>query len=60
VNGSGIFINNPLDPEEISARILEALEKQEHANDWKRRGLEHVQQFTWQKTIAAYDTVTQM
>ena len=63
VDGSAILINDPLDPEEISARILQALEKDDES-DLKQRGLSQAQKYTWentvQKTIAAYDKVAQM
>ena len=63
VDGSAILINDPLDPEEISTRILQALEEDDES-DLKQRGLCQAQKFTWentvQKTIAAYDKVAQM
>ena len=63
VDGSAILINDPLDPEEISTRILQALEEDDES-DLKQRGLSQAQKFTWentvQKTIAAYDKVAQM
>ena len=63
VDSSAILINDPLDPKEISTRILEALEE-EDKSDLKRRAIRQAQKFTWentvQKTIAAYDKVVQM
>jgi len=63
VNSSAILVNDPLDPEEISTKIREALEEGDK-NDLKQRALRQAQKFTWentvQKTIAAYDKVVQM
>ena len=53
VGTCGILIDDPLDPEEISARILEAIKEDESPNDLVRRGLEHAQKFTWEKTVQA-------
>jgi glycosyltransferase involved in cell wall biosynthesis len=59
----GILIDDPLDPEEISARILEAIKEDTSPNDLVRRGLERAKEFTWEKTvqatIAAYHWVAQ-
>jgi len=59
----GILIDDPLDPEEISARILEAIKEDTSPNDLVRRGLERAKKFTWEKTvqatIAAYHWVAQ-
>jgi glycosyltransferase involved in cell wall biosynthesis len=64
VSNCGVIIKDPLDPEEISIRILEALEEGEQPSDLTRRGIERAREFTYertiQKTIAAYDRVTQM
>ena len=63
VGDCGILIDDPLDPEEISARILEAIEEDASPNDLVRRGIERAKHFTWDKTvqatIAAYYQVTQ-
>jgi len=49
----GILIDNPLDPEELSARILEAIDEDTSPHNLVRRGLEHAQKFTWERTVQA-------
>ncbi len=61
VGESGLYINNPLDPDEISNKITKLLNDEELQKKLKRRGPKRAEIFTWEntidKTIKAYEKV---
>jgi glycosyltransferase involved in cell wall biosynthesis len=61
VGESGLYINNPLDAEEISNRIYKLLNDEKLQKKLKRHGPKRAEKFTWgntiNKTIKAYEKV---
>lgn len=61
VGDSGLYINNPLNVEEISNKITELLNDEKLQNKLMKRGPKRAEMFTWDntinKTIKAYEKV---
>jgi glycosyltransferase involved in cell wall biosynthesis len=61
VGNSGLYINDPLNPNEISDNIIKILDNDKLRNKLKNRGFERVKKFSWEettkKTIKTYEQV---
>lgn len=51
VGDSGLYINNPLNVDEISKTIIQVLENDNLKQKLKNSGFKQVKKFTWEKTI---------
>jgi glycosyltransferase involved in cell wall biosynthesis len=58
---AGLYINDPLNPEDISGSILEIVDNESLCERLQSKGYEQAQRFSWettvQQTINAYDSI---
>jgi glycosyltransferase involved in cell wall biosynthesis len=58
---AGLYIDNPLDPEDISGNILDVVNNESLRQSLRSRGCEQADRFSWeaavQKTINAYNSI---
>ncbi|MGB9980656.1 glycosyltransferase family 4 protein [Methanobacterium sp.] len=61
VGDAGLYINNPLDPDEIADKIIEVIKNEKLQKKLRKNGLKQSLKFDWEKTvhktIKAYENI---